>query len=95
MEEQYLDERETDTQINKCPNCGSMMSYDIESTDLKCQHCGTTIDFDESGAVERRQMTDDIMKSHEDWKEGAVFRCSNCGATSVLGKKDIAKTCAY
>ena len=94
-QEQYLDERESETAMNKCPNCGANMSYDIESTDLKCGHCGTTIDFDENSHVERRKMTDEITKSHDTWKEGAVFKCDNCGAKSVLDKKDIAKSCAY
>ena len=93
--EQYLDEKETATATNKCPNCGANMSYDIESTDLKCEHCGTTIDFDESSNVQRRKMTDEITKTHDTWKEGAVFKCDNCGAKSVLDKKDLAKACPY
>jgi DNA-directed RNA polymerase subunit RPC12/RpoP len=93
--EEFIDERQVKTDANKCPKCGGEMKYDIETTDLKCERCGHTLDFDESGAVTRRAMTDEITKNHEHWKDGAVFRCDNCGAKGVLDKKSLSKCCAF
>jgi len=93
--ENFLNEHEVKADAKKCANCGGELKYDIESTDLKCERCGTTADFDESGAVQRRAMTQDIVKSHEQWKDGAVFRCKNCGAKEVLDRKSLAKNCAF
>jgi predicted RNA-binding Zn-ribbon protein involved in translation (DUF1610 family) len=93
--EDFLQEHEVNTAMNKCKGCGGEMKYDIESTDLKCERCGTTMDFDEGGAVLRRAMTQEIVNSHEQWKEGAVSRCDNCGAKAVVDRKSLSKCCAF
>jgi len=93
--EEFIDERQVRTDANKCPQCGSELTYDIETGNLKCGHCGHAVEVDDGGAVVRRAMTDEIIKSHEQWKEGAVFRCNNCGAKGVLDKKSLSKCCAF
>jgi len=95
MEEQELTEKETAAIINKCPSCGATLDYDIESGNLKCSHCGTVKVIEQDSSVQRRQLTDDVLKDHDDWKESRVFRCNNCGAKGVLDKKDINQTCAF
>jgi len=91
----FLNEHEVSTKSTRCKNCGGEMKYDIESTDLKCERCGSTFDFDEGASVQRRAMTQDIMKNHAQWTEGAVFRCSSCGAKTVLDRKVMSKCCAF
>jgi len=93
--EEFLDERQVAADTNRCKNCGGEMKYDIETTDLKCERCGYTFDFDESGTVQRRAMTDEITKNHEQWQDGAVFRCDSCGAKGVLDSKSLSKHCAF
>ena len=93
--EEFIDEREVKTAANKCPKCGAELKYDIETGNLRCEHCGQTVDLDDGGAVTRRAMTDEITKSHEQWKDGAVFRCENCGAKGVLDKTALSKHCAF
>lgn len=93
--EKDFDDREQKTIINKCKSCGSSLNYDIESGNLKCEHCGSMEDFDDDKNIERRKMTDEILKTHEEWKDGSVFRCENCGAKGILDKKSIAKSCCY
>lgn len=93
--EEYLNEREVNADTNRCKSCGGEMKYDIASTDLKCERCGNTFDFDESGAVQRRAMTQEIMQNHAKWDEGAVFRCNGCGAKAVLDRKSLSKCCAF
>ena len=95
MTEQFLDERESATATINCPSCGAGMGYDIETGNLKCAHCWTMQELDDGGAVMRRKLCEDIKRSHEPWKEGAVFRCDNCGAKSVLDRTSLAKHCAY
>lgn len=93
--EEYLQEADVDTQTNRCQGCGGDMKYDIESTDLKCERCGATFDFDESGIVKRRAMTQEIMRVHKQWHGGAVFRCDSCGAKGVVDEKAISKHCSF
>ena len=93
--EEFIDEREVKTAANKCPNCGAELKYDIETGNLKCGHCGHTVEVDDGGAVQRRALTDEITKNHEQWKDGAVFRCENCGAKGVLDKTSLSKNCAF
>ena len=93
--EEFLDEREVKTAANKCPKCGAELKYDIETGNLKCDHCGERVVLDDGGAVQRRAMTAEITKNHEQWQEGAVFRCDNCGAKGVLDKKSLSKHCAF
>ena len=94
MEEQ-LTEKESQTIIQKCPNCGGTLEYDIASGNLKCGHCGTVQEIEKDYKVARRELTNEIMKEHANWTEGTVFRCDACGAKQVLDKKEITKICAF
>jgi DNA-directed RNA polymerase subunit RPC12/RpoP len=91
-----MEEKEiTQVNINKCPHCGANLEYDIESGLLKCPHCDFTKTIDNDDNVTRRTLTDDILKTKENWSEGNVYRCENCGATSVVNKKEISKVCPF
>ena len=93
--DEILSEKESETITNKCPNCGATLDYDIESGMLKCAHCGGTREIEQDDKVERRELTEDIVKTHEKWHESSVFRCDGCGAKSVLDKKDISRICPF
>lgn len=96
MEQQNIaPETEINEVQHKCPGCGSNMRFDIESGNLLCKHCGTNKEFNNTEKVERRAMCADIMKTHKNWTDGTVFRCTNCGAKEVISKKDISKKCAF
>ena len=95
MEETILNEREINEVHHKCPGCGSSLMYDIASGNLKCQHCGTTRAMQEDNQVQRRTMCAQVLNTHKQWTDGAVFRCSNCGANNVVSKRDISKSCAF
>lgn len=85
-----------DAQTNqvRCSGCGAGMVYDIATGGLKCNHCGTTRAFEDTDRVQRRALTQDILKTHPDWN-AVVFACSNCGAKEVLDRKNIARKCAF
>ena len=36
---------------NQCKNCGSRLSFDIESQSLKCSHCDSTVQFEKEKAT--------------------------------------------
>lgn len=93
--EELLSEKESQTIINKCPNCGAGLKYDVESGELKCDHCATIVDIDDDSRVKRRDLTSDIMQARSEWKETKVTRCDNCGGKEVLDKRDITKSCSF
>jgi DNA-directed RNA polymerase subunit RPC12/RpoP len=93
MEEEIQEEKET--LVNKCPNCGAVMEFDIESGNLKCGHCGTVKEINNEEKVARRDISDDIIKEHDKWSENAVYRCNGCGAKQTLDKKDITRICPF
>jgi DNA-directed RNA polymerase subunit RPC12/RpoP len=95
MEETQNTERELNTTTNQCPNCGGELQFDPESGELKCERCGTIKDIEDDPNVVRRALTDDVLTSRDNWKEGAVFRCENCGAKSVLDRKALANNCPF
>jgi len=93
--EELLTEQQVATLQNKCSSCGAGMIFDIESGNLKCRHCNTMQEFQDEERVQRRQITNDLINSHEKWTEGKVFRCDNCGAQEVLDHKEIARKCSF
>jgi ribosomal protein S27E len=93
--EDFLNEREVEAESKRCSGCGGSMVFDIESGNLKCERCGTMMVVDDSGAVQRRAMTEEIMRSHEKWQDGAVSRCDGCGAKGVVDRKSLSKHCAF
>lgn len=85
-----------ETDIIKCPSCGSNMVFDPDSQMLYCEHCGRK----ESFASDLTANEIDIQKGFEEgdkWneKDATVFRCDNCGAKVVLNKGETAKTCPF
>ena len=93
--EEVLNEHESETIVNKCESCGANYIYDIESGNLKCEHCGSVKKIENDDTVQRRAMTDEILNSRDQWNEASVYRCNGCGAKEVLDKKDITRICCF
>lgn len=91
------EEKETAvTETAKCPSCGANLVYDVASGGLKCPYCG------EEKALRHDNYSAEIALSElfrtraKEWNsETRSFRCKNCGAVTVLSKKEIAKDCAF
>jgi len=83
------------TRETKCTSCGAGMAFDIETGGLKCKHCGTTTEFNDTERVQRRQITNEVLGQHSKWTEARVFQCSNCGAKEVMEKKSMTVSCAF
>ena len=83
------------TETAKCPSCGANLAYDPESGGMKCPYCGEVVRIDAERSVEN-DMTKLFAARANTWgTETKVFRCVNCGATTVIGKGEISKACAY
>ena len=93
--EELLNEREVDTMVTKCPSCGAELVYDVQSGNLKCDHCGTIKVIEEDNSVQRREISDEILGARAEWADGTVHKCDNCGAKEVLNKSDISKICPF
>jgi len=93
--EDFLNEREVEAQSKRCAGCGGIMVFDIETGNLKCERCGQMMVVDDGTAVQRRAMTQEILKNHASWQDGAVSRCDGCGAKGVVDRKSLSKHCAF
>lgn len=95
-EETFFNEgNEKETDIAKCPACGSNMVFSPVDSCLKCDHCGTKVALSKDDKSEEQNF-EKLMAPSDTWgDETHVFRCDNCGAKEVLSKKEIAKECPF
>lgn len=83
------------TETSKCPSCGADLVYDPTTQGLKCPYCGT-----EKEIVGKKCSEQDLsrlfVERANNWAtEAKSFRCVNCGAQTIISKKEISKCCAY
>ena len=93
--EDFSNEKEAESANINCASCGAMLNYDIASGNLKCDHCGSIQVIEADNAVQRREISSEVLGTRAEWKDGTVHRCDNCGAKEVLNKNDISKICAF
>lgn len=84
------------SQAFKCRNCGAPTRWDPDADALKCDHCEavTPVPRAQAAIVERP------LEARAQAEKGLgvalrASRCSNCGATVVLGEKDTATACVF
>jgi len=90
----FAEEEATDTA--KCPNCGGRVIYSPADRAMKCEYCGnlTPLNMDKYG--EELSFYDLLQAQNNTWSdETHVFRCENCGAKTVISRKDISKKCPF
>lgn len=87
--------KQQNVEQHNCPNCGASLQYDPSSGKLVCLHCGSSIDFEKSNAVEERDFTELATFSH--WKDSDVasYRCFNCGAVTIAPRTALSRKCPY
>lgn len=87
-------ENELTTDVSKCPNCGANLVFSPDTQDLKCDHCGTSVEI--QAHMNEEIKFEELLKESNTWAdETHVFGCNNCGAKQILSKNDIAKECAF
>ncbi|MDL2292190.1 hypothetical protein LJC17_01155 [Acholeplasma sp. OttesenSCG-928-E16] len=95
MEEQniYANRKQKDTDIAKCPQCGSNLIFNPETQGLYCEHCGFQ---KEIPAEKTEELIFNVDAKFETWSnETHVARCTNCGAEEIIQKNEISITCPF
>ncbi len=92
MSENYVQQ---DSEQHSCPNCGAPLRYDPQSGNLICDHCESTFEFEKRDDVCEREFDDLVTFQKVSKGEVTCYRCSNCGAVSVVPRSVLATKCAY
>ncbi|MGN0805445.1 MAG: hypothetical protein ACI4MC_00280 [Candidatus Coproplasma sp.] len=91
-----LDAEEDATKTSSCPLCGGRLVYSPADRALKCEYCGGKGQIDMSRYGEELNFYDLINANNNTWANDThVFRCNNCGAKTVISKKEISKKCPF
>ncbi|MGN0824591.1 MAG: hypothetical protein ACI4MB_05965 [Candidatus Coproplasma sp.] len=91
-----LTAEEDATDTSSCPLCGGRLVYSPADCALKCEYCGGKGQIDMSRYGEELNFYDLINAKNNTWSnETHVFRCNNCGAKTVISKKEISKKCPF
>lgn len=84
-----------DANVSKCPTCGANLVYSPMLKKLHCDYCGGNVDIDLTDYADEIPF-DRLARSYEEWStETRIFACSNCGARTIVSRKDIAPVCPY
>lgn len=91
-----LTAEEDATDTSSCPLCGGRLVYSPADHALKCEYCGGKGQIDMSRYGEELNFYDLINAKNNTWANDThVFRCNNCGAKTVISKKEISKKCPF
>ena len=91
-----LNAEEDATDTSSCPLCGGKLVYSPADRALKCEYCGGKGQIDMSRYGEELDFYDLINANNNTWSNDThVFRCNNCGAKTVISKKEISKKCPF
>ncbi len=87
--------KQQDSVQHRCPNCGAALTYDPADGKLRCEHCMSLVDFSKSHDVKERDFGE--LATFDTYKDGDItcYRCSNCGAESVVTRTSLATECPY
>ncbi|MBN8702871.1 MAG: hypothetical protein J0M08_07385 [Bacteroidetes bacterium] len=85
----------------KCKGCGSALTYNIKSGELKCIHCGTTnsIRSENEAVIIHENDYEKFISENEipsNLKQKVhVVKCNSCGASTDLKPNVTADNCAF
>ena len=85
----------TESQIAKCPSCGSNLTFDPKKQALLCSHCGHVEAFDTDKNVKELDINEGFEKGEKWSAETNVYHCDNCGTNFVLDKNATASCCPF
>ncbi|MCR4660693.1 MAG: hypothetical protein K5765_01675 [Clostridia bacterium] len=82
--------------IKKCPSCGANMHYDPSQMALVCDYCSTVTPVDFSHGSSEIAFSKLLDKEANSWaSETRVYKCSNCGASSIMPRRRISDSCPF
>ena len=89
------EQQRASTETAKCPACGADLVYDPATQALKCPYCGSEKDI-KGKICSESDLNRLFTERANNWaSETKAFRCVNCGATTVISKNELSKSCAY
>ncbi len=89
-----FDSESLNTDTQKCANCGGNLCFDPTTQKLRCQHCGTEVDFFKDQNVAELDFSK-VLDNTEKWEGTKVIHCQNCGAVMTVSDDDISLLCPY
>ena len=85
-----------------CPNCGASLSYKPGTTQLVCEHCGSSFEIKAEGLVQDAQIEHDLTAALTgSWQtaqqegQAYVVKCPACGAETAMEKNIFSDECAF
>lgn len=88
--------KKANTEISKCDSCGANMIFDPDAQKLYCPHCGSEKAITDMGTAREISLTHGLFEDDNDYDEDSVvFKCSNCGASVVVGDGKTATVCPF
>lgn len=68
---------------NKCQNCGGALNFDPVSNELKCTHCSSIINIEETSVLNVKRDINTATEENRKKVENTQFSCSVCGRKHV------------
>jgi DNA-directed RNA polymerase subunit RPC12/RpoP len=84
-----------------CPNCGASLSYKPGTTQLVCEHCGSSFEIKTDQPVQDAQKENDLVAAlagaGEIAQQGQVYvvKCPACGAETAMEQNVFSSECAF
>ncbi len=97
----------TEAKVYRCPCCGSILTWDGRTGEMKCGSCSNTFPLDTVEKYARDQDVRDTAPEDFYWERPAegtaeegqeplkAYTCSSCGAQMVVSDTAAAATCPY
>jgi hypothetical protein len=85
-------------QTFNCPQCGGVMRYDPQTTDLKCERCGHIQVVEEIPAKEVEQVLDLTLATEQGHRWAEAQRrmiCQQCNATTIFPAGQTSVECPF
>lgn len=79
-----------------CPNCGASMNFQVETGNLHCDHCGTSLTEEELGRAPGTERSwEEAMPEADSRARFKQYHCSACGAEILTDEHTIANICSF
>ncbi len=92
----------SDMKSVECPNCGASLSYKPGTTNLVCDHCGSSFEIKAEVSADVAQKENDLsIALSSSWQaaqqqgQAYVVKCPACGAETALEKNMFSSECAF
>lgn len=87
--------KKEDGSFVKCPTCGANLEFDPETQTLKCDYCGTEVNFEKNREVEEINIEKAFALAEKGDKTTSLYRCRNCGAEVMINSDEVATECPF